>query len=365
MEYLGWFAVGFLGIRLLVAFFNLITRPYLPLARAEESMPVSILIPARNEAESLPTLLRSLCHSRYKNVEMLVYNDASTDNTAEVAESFSTQIPLRVISGTPLPEGWLGKSHACHRLALEAKGRYLLFLDADVAIEPNTVSRLVAFAQKRKLALVSIFPFQVMETRGERLTVPIMNWILLTLLPLVLVRISRKVSLSAANGQLMFFDAAIYRQNQWHSAVKNVRVEDIAIARLIKRSKNRYRMATLLGRGDVSCRMYSGYDEAVAGLARSVPAFFGDNLFFMLLFTCFTTFGFVIVFLTLPWIYGVAYVLAALATRIFVSMASKQSALFNVCSMISQHYAFLSMVKQSLVAKIKGKTQWKGREISA
>ena len=154
MEYLGWFAVGFLGIRLLVAFFNLITRPYLPLARAEESMPVSILIPARNEAESLPTLLRSLCHSRYKNVEMLVYNDASTDNTAEVAESFSTQIPLRVISATPLPEGWLGKSHACHRLALEAKGRYLLFLDADVAIEPDTVARLVAFAQKRKLALV-------------------------------------------------------------------------------------------------------------------------------------------------------------------------------------------------------------------
>lgn len=124
-------------------------------------------------------------------------------------------------------------------------------------------------------------------------------------------------------------------------------------------------MATLLGRGDVSCRMYSGYDEAVAGLARSVPAFFGNNLFFMLLFTCFTTFGFVIVFLTLPWIYGVVYVLAAFATRIFVSVASKQSALFNVCSVINQHYAFLSMVKQSLIAKIKGKTQWKGREISA
>ena len=66
MEYLGWFAVGFLGIRFLVALFNLITRPYLPIVEAEADLTVSILIPARNEAENIPKLLRSLCQSSYK-----------------------------------------------------------------------------------------------------------------------------------------------------------------------------------------------------------------------------------------------------------------------------------------------------------
>ncbi len=363
MEYLGWFTVGFLGIRFLVAFLNWISRPYLPIAQANDGLLVSILIPARNEAENLPALLGSLCKSSYKNMEVLVYDDASTDNTAEVAKSFSDKIPLRVITGIALPEGWLGKSHACHRLALEATGQYLLYLDADVTVEPNIVARLVAFAQKRKLALISIFPFQVMVTRGEKIAVPVMNWILLTLLPLVLVRISRKVSLSAANGQLMFFDANIYRKNQWHQAVKTVRVEDIAIARLIK--EKRLKMSTLLGSGEVCCRMYSGYNEAIAGLSRSLLAFFGNSILCTTIFTFFTTFGFIVVFISLSWVYGFLYLLAAILTRIFVLLASKQFNLFNVFTIVHQHYAFLRIVKQSIAAKIKGKTEWKGRDISA
>ncbi len=363
MEYVGWFVIGFLALRFLVAFLNWISRPYLPKNQAEDLALVSILIPARNEAENLPNLIRTLCLSNYKNVEVLVYDDASIDNTAEVAKSFSDQIPVRVITGMPLPKGWLGKSHACYRLALEAKGDYLLYLDADVTIEPTLVARLVAYTRKRNLALLTIFPFQVMVTRGEKIVVPVMNWILLTLLPLVLVRLSRKVSLSAANGQLMFFDASIYRKNQWHSAVKDVRVEDIAIARLIKRK--RLKMATLLGSGEVRCRMYSGYQEAIAGLSRSLPAFFGNSLLFTFVFTFLTTFGFLIIFLSLPWIYGFVYLLAAIFTRLFVLMASKQFSLFNVLTMLHQHYAFIRIVKQSIDAKIKGKTEWKGRDISA
>jgi len=363
MEYVGWFAFGLVVIRFLVALFNWITRPYLPLAEAQDYPLVSVLIPARNEAVNLPALLHSLSKSSYRNLEVLVYDDASTDTTVEVANSFAAAIPLRVIHGIPLPVGWLGKGHACHRLSLEAKGEYLLFLDADVSIEPNLVGRLVAFSRKEKLALISVFPFQEMVTRGERLAVPIMNWILVSLLPLALVRLTRKVSLSAANGQLMFFDAAVYRQNSWHQQVKSIRVEDIAIARLVK--QRGYTMATLLGRGEVTCRMYAGYDEAVAGLTRSVFAFFGNNLFFMVVFTFFSTFGFLIVFLTLPWFLGVTYVSLAILTRAAVSLASKQSALFNVVNVIHQHYAFVSMVAKSLLAKFKGKTEWKGREISA
>jgi len=363
MVYLAWFAFGLLALRSGVAIFNFITQPYLP-ARAEvDELMVSILIPVRNEANNIPHLLKSLAALSYANLEVLVYNDDSTDETAAIVSNFKRPFPLRVIEGTTLPAGWLGKSHACHFLALEAMGDYFLFLDADVTVEPDLIPKLVTFMRKEKLALISIFPYQRMDTFGEKMVVPVMHWILVSFLPLLLVRITRKVSLSAANGQLMFFDAATYRTCQWHQQVKSIRVEDIAIARLVKGA--RLRMATLLSRGEVNCRMYGSYSEAVSGLSRSVCAFFGESHLAMLLFSLFSTLGVVIVFLFLSPIFGFIYLLLVLVLRVMVSFAAEQSAVFNVCSIVVQQFAFLQMVVKSLTSKIRGKTEWKGRNLSA
>src|SRR5690606_28081384 len=135
-----------------------------------------------------------------------------------------------------LPKGWLGKNNACHNLAQHAKGKYLLFLDADVRVGDSIIKNTVSFTKKHKLGLLSIFPMQIMETLGEQSTVPNMNYILLSLLPLLLVRNTNFSSLAAANGQFMHFHAEIYPQTLPHQRMKNSKVEDIKIARFYKKN---------------------------------------------------------------------------------------------------------------------------------
>ncbi|HAH25180.1 MAG TPA: glycosyl transferase family 2, partial [Prolixibacteraceae bacterium] len=114
-------------------------------------------------------------------------------------------------------------------------------------------SKAVAYFQQKKLSLLSIFPQQKMETFSEWIIVPVMNWILQSLLPMILVSKTSFPSLSAANGQLMMFESESYLRYQWHSKVRNQNVEDIRLARMVK--SEGLKMAVLLGNNDIYCRM--------------------------------------------------------------------------------------------------------------
>ncbi|HZX58046.1 MAG TPA: glycosyltransferase family A protein, partial [Mucilaginibacter sp.] len=123
----------FLVLRFTVTLFNFISNPKLTRVNRAYDDLVSILIPARNEEENIIRLLESIRRQDYKNYEVLVYDDGSTDRTYVLCSAFAAKHPgFGVIKGGELPEGWLGKNYACAQLAAAAKGSYLLFLDADV-----------------------------------------------------------------------------------------------------------------------------------------------------------------------------------------------------------------------------------------
>lgn len=144
-------------------------------------------------------------------------------------------------------------------------------------------------------------PKQVIKTFGERITVPNMNYILLSLLPLILVRKSGFPSLSAANGQFMFFRAHEYKMMQPYRTVRSDKFEDISIARLYKRHK--IKTACMLGDESITCRMYSGIRESVSGFSKNVIAFFGYSFSLVIIFWLISTQGFIPVLLSFPtWI---------------------------------------------------------------
>ncbi|MET0901950.1 MAG: glycosyltransferase family 2 protein [Acidimicrobiales bacterium] len=137
---------------------------------------VSVVIPARNEAGSLPRLLSSLAAQHQPPLEVLVVDDGSTDATADVARAAGA----RVIAAPPPPDGWLGKPWACHTGASAAAGERVLFLDADTWLAPDALRRLVAAHDATGSdGLLSVQPYHVVERPFEHLsavcnTVPVL-----------------------------------------------------------------------------------------------------------------------------------------------------------------------------------------------
>jgi glycosyltransferase involved in cell wall biosynthesis len=362
MIYLAYFVLAFTFLQLLVSFANLLFRERLRKGQIKNNPLVSVLIPARNEEGNIVNILTDLLVQDYGNIEIVVFNDQSDDGTAEIVLEFAkSDKRINLINSDGLPQGWLGKNFACHKLSLSAKGDYFLFLDADVRTSDGLISNSIAFIEKYDLALISIFPRQIITTFGEKITVPNMNYILLSLLPLVLVRKLAFPSMAAANGQFMMFNSKIYKSIFPHELMKGNKVEDIEIARFLKKKK--FRIACLTGDKTIMCRMYPGFSEAVNGFSKNVTAFFGNSLLLSLLFWLITTFGFIPVLSAMsPFIFTI-YLSAYLMTRIFISVTSEQNLLINLLLFIPQQISCGLFIYKAFTNRLFKDYQWKGRSI--
>ncbi len=244
--------------------------------RADPACRVSVLLPVRDEAQRVAPCVRALLASRDLHFELLVLDDGSTDSTAEVVRRTARSDPrMRVLQGTPLAPGWLGKPHACQQLADAAAGDVLVFVDADVVVRPDGLSRSVALLDDARLDLVSPYPRQLVATAAERLAQPLLQWSWLTFLPLRLAERSPWSSLCAANGQLLACRAEAYRAAGGHAGVRSEVVEDVALARRFKAQG--YRATVADGTDIATCRMYSGWPELRDGYTKSLWAAFGST----------------------------------------------------------------------------------------
>jgi glycosyltransferase involved in cell wall biosynthesis len=360
--YVSLFLLFIVVLRFIIAFLNFLSRPILPNGQPIGTPLVSVLIPARNEEFNIGKLLDGILNQSYKQIEVIVYNDQSTDQTAEIIDDYiAKDSRVSTIVGHELPKGWLGKNYGCYRLAHAAKGDYLIFLDADVKVSSTFVQNALAYSQRKRLVLLSMFPRQELVSFGEKLVVPTMNWILLSMLFLRLVRWSKRRSLAAANGQMMMFDAKVYQEQQWHEKVKSSPVEDISISRLIKRQK--LRMATLLGTNDVSCRMYDSYSHAITGFTKNVTAFFGGSIFVTVLFLLIGTFSPFIVILGLPFPLVLLFFFCLISARMLIAKLSGQSPIANLILWPLQHFAFIHLVFKAFFYSKNKNLKWKGRDI--
>jgi glycosyltransferase involved in cell wall biosynthesis len=350
------------GLRMVVAVINLISRPFLTTQTIASGRLVSVLIPARNEEQNIGKLLDSLLAQKYQPLEIIVYNDSSSDGTGAIVKQYAeTANNIRCVDGGELPAGWLGKNNACNRLAEEAAGDYLLFIDADVVAGNTLIGSGVARMEEKRLSLLSIFPHQTMVTRGEKVVVPVMNWILLSLLPMVLVRSCRWSSFSAANGQFMMFRTSVYRKYRFHEMVKMNLTEDIVIARIMKRL--RLRIETLVGRGEVSCRMYTGYDDAVNGFSKNVITMFGDSYFFISFFVLVSLFGWIVVLAGLDLLGLAIYTIMAVVINVSVAATAKQNIGDSLLLFPERMDAFRRIVLRAFTIRRRKNYTWKERTI--
>ena len=363
MTVVAWIIWSFFAMQFLVALSNLFFMERMKEGTLKEQPLVSILVPARNEEKNIPPLIESLLNQNYPNFELIIFDDQSEDRTAGLVQQYCFQDSrIQLIQNTELPKGWLGKNYACYQLSQKANGKYFLFLDADVQISNNIIFKAVNHMQKNGLSLISVFPKQIMTTRAEKMTVPVMHYILLTLLPLLLVRVVRFASLAAANGQFMFFDAKVYTNEQPHHQMKANKVEDIAIARFFKQKGLKISCQT--GYHEVSCRMYSTYFEAVNGFSRNIADYFGGSMVLATLFWFMTTLGPFVLFWKLNLQVAIAGLFMYLFTKIVVAVCSKQPVIENLRYLIQQQWAMGVFIFTAMKNHLKKEQQWKGRNVA-
>jgi glycosyltransferase involved in cell wall biosynthesis len=350
----------FLVLRFTVTLFNFISNPKLTRVNRTYTDLVSVLIPARNEEENILPLLESIYLQDYKDYEVIIYDDESTDRTYSICSAFAAANPrFSVINGDKLPVGWVGKNYACDQLAKKAKGRYFLFLDADEIVNDRLINSSVHRMHINRLGLLSLFGDQIMQTPGEKVTVPLLHFLLLNLLPIRLVLLTKNAAIATACGQFMLFDAAIYRENQWHKLAKNKIVEDAEIMRLVKSAP--YNGEVLLANGMLSCRMYKCYREAINGFSKNALAAFNYSVPGLLLYILLLIGGPMIIIMTLN--YNLIFYMLGLIilTRVMISLSSGQNAWYNIIFHPAQMVNLVIIAFLSVQRHLTKTNSWKGR----
>ena len=237
--------------------------------------PVSVLIPARNEAGAIVAALDAVLASRGVDLEVIVLDDGSTDATAElVRQRASGDKRVRLAVAPDLPEGWNGKQHACWVLASLATRDVFCYLDADVRVRSEAVYRMLSelnSADQRKgtdeMALVSGFPRQETVTVLEWLLLPLIHFVLLGYLPLAGERWTRSSAFAAGCGQFLMVRRAAYFASGGHAAIRATMHDGLLLPQLLRRKGFQTRVYDLSR--DAVCRMYRGAEEVWQGLGKN------------------------------------------------------------------------------------------------
>jgi chlorobactene glucosyltransferase len=234
-----------------------------PSSEALSAGTVSIVIPARNEAQRLPQLLRSLHGLRYRPIEVIVVDDGSSDETQEVAHAEG----CTVIEVDHLPPGWTGKSRACLVGAGAARGDWLLFTDADTVHDPRSLGIALQLAFESDAQIVSFLAQQRCVTLWERLVLPYAY----ALYFVGMLHPNNGRGPSVANGQYMLCKRSTYWSVGGHASVRSSIVEDVALADVVRDRGGK----VVLARGEdlLSVRMYDDLRSLWEGFSKNAFRF--------------------------------------------------------------------------------------------
>jgi 4,4'-diaponeurosporenoate glycosyltransferase len=222
--------------------------PRLPSAQGKAGE-VSVVVPARNEEGNLPRLLASLARQHHPPLEIIVVDDNSSDRTPQVAEQGGAE----VLRGQPLPAGWLGKPWACWQGAMRARGRILLFLDADTHLEAGALDAISA-AVDRTDGLVSLWPYHRMRQLYERLGAHFHLVVMASVR--VFSAFGRSSPAIGAFGPCVACSRESYVAVDGHRGVAGEILEDVVLGRRFR--ERGFPVSLFVGRGTVSFRMYPG-----------------------------------------------------------------------------------------------------------
>ncbi len=331
---------------------------------------VSVLIPARNEAAVIGQTVRSLLAQTYPNLEIFILDDNSDDGTGDLARQAAQGDPrLKVISGKPLPYGWLGKNWACHQLGQVASSDVLIFSDADVRWSAEAIASVMGMMDQSQADLLTVWPTQETQTWGERLVVSLMALAIVGYLPILGVHFVPSAWFAAACGQCLVFRRRTYEAVGGHAAVRDSIIEDVALAKKIKSGSLKLWMAD--GAGVIGCRMYTSWDAVRNGFAKNILAGHGNSVLFLAFSTLFHWAIFIVPWLWLAlgsgswrWpMWPLALIALGMGVRALSAVVTRQRVIDALLMPVSV-VLMTVIAAQSVWWDWHGGPKWKGRKLT-
>jgi Glycosyltransferase like family 2 len=233
--------------------------------------PITVCIPARNEASNIEACVQSvLASTGAPRLQVLVLDDGSTDETAAIVSRIAgSDARVQLRSGAlAVPDGWIGKTNASQQLFLQTTCTYVVFVDADVRLEPGALRASAEMLERLQLDLVSPYPKQIALTLGERLLQPLLQWLWLTFLPLRLAEHTKPASMVAANGQFMVARRSSLVAIGGFEAVRGEVLDDVALGRVLKQAG--FRVTVVDGTDLATCRMYTSWSALRDGYTKNL-----------------------------------------------------------------------------------------------
>lgn len=302
-----------------------------PMTEGEVESRVSIIVPARNEGlRILQKSIGSMLDQDHPILEVIAVNDRSTDNTLEILQGIQNGNGgnrLRIVDGTDLPEGWLGKPYALEQGFRVSKGDWILTTDADIVLSPKAVRTAVRYAELNGYDALTLVPRLDLESFWERVFMPVFGWFCLLAMPLDRVN-DPKRSESLGVGNFFLLRRTALEQLGGFSSIKSDVAEDLKLAEIVKKTGLGLRIETAPEL--LRTRMYSGLGEIWAG--------FTKNLFSALKFS--------IVIGTLAFLSILAFgVMPVIATPILFTYGFQLAAGFALLAYLMQTLAFVIILR--------------------
>lgn len=228
---------------------------------------VSIIVPARNEAQNIEACLRSLLSQDYPRFEVILVDDCSEDDTAAIASRVAAaDHRLHVVRGEPVSEGWMGKAHALDQGYRRARGEWLLFTDADTEHAPHLLSGVMAHVLGSDAGFATVIGDQRHPTFGAYLAnLAVFTYIFMFVDPKAWSRPRSRQSL--VNGQYLLFSRKAYLSIGTHAAVRQYSSTDVSLGYLAKMQG--WVPLLIDGRGALTTTMYRDFTDAFGGWSRS------------------------------------------------------------------------------------------------
>ncbi len=239
------------------------------------SLSLSIVVPARNEAANIKACVEAALTVDWPGaLQLVVIDDRSTDGTGEILASFEDE-RLVVVEGVELPPGWLGKPHALHRAQQHATGDWLMFVDADVVLDPAGPQRLIGRALSQGAEMCSGLGRLVVKSFWERVVQTRIGAIIAGGNPLPEVN-DPEHERALANGQCLVFAREAYDRMGGHEAIQGSVLDDVDFAKLAKAEGVVYRL--YYAPAVFACRMYTGLGEIWNGWTKNLFPALGYSL---------------------------------------------------------------------------------------